>query len=301
MQKVLILICWQPEDGPSVDRYKQYAQEDQDVTVRRLDSFFVSWDGSALEVTDMRGEISLDQFDAVHFSGWQPQPDMAYAMAYYLQSKGIKFTGKTILDLYPGSKTGEMVRLVTAGSIPYPKSYYTTDESQLVQLFDWANANYSLEFPIVLKASNASKGEHNHLFRTKEELANFVPEPGMHYLMQEAIPNDCDYRVLVMGGQVQLVIKRTRTNAESHLNNTSQGASADVVPKEDWPDGLEDLAIRAAVALGREDIAGVDVLINKETDEQYVLEVNKTPHMSLGAENVIETKLRALFAQLAKQ
>lgn len=243
----------------------------------------------------------LDQFDAVHFSGWQPQPDMAYVIAYYLRSKGIKFTGKTILDLYPGSKTGEMVRLAAAGNIPYPKSYYTTDESKLMQLFDWAHDIHGLEFPIVLKASNASKGEHNHLFRSKDELAGFIPEPGMHYLMQEAIPNDSDYRVLVIGGQVQLVIQRTRTNTESHLNNTSQGANADVVPKENWPAGLEDLAVRAAEALGREDIAGVDVLTNKETGDQYVLEVNKTPHMSIGAENVIETKLRALFAQLAKQ
>lgn len=300
MQKVLILICWQPEDGPTVERYKQYAQDDQEVTVRRLDSFFVSWNGSTFEVTDTRGELALEQFDAIHFSGWQPQPDMAYAIAYYLQGKGIKFTGKTILELYPGSKVGEMVRLVTAG-IPYPKSYYTTDETKLVQLFDWANANYSLEPPIVLKASNASKGDHNHLLRSREDLASFTPEPGMHYLMQEAIPNDSDYRVLVIGGQVQLVIQRTRTNMESHLNNTSQGASADVVPKENWPAGIEDLAVRAAETLGREDIAGVDVLINKETGEQYILEVNKTPHMSIGAENVIETKLRALFAQLAKQ
>jgi glutathione synthase/RimK-type ligase-like ATP-grasp enzyme len=300
MQKVLILICWQPEDGPTVDRYKQYAQADQEVTVRRLDSFFASWNGSALEVTDIRGEITLEQFDAVYFSGWQPQPDMAYAIAHYLHRKGITFTGKTILELYPGSKTGEMVRLVGAG-IPYPKSYYTTEESKLAQLFDWAHEKHALELPIVLKASNASKGEHNHLFRSREELAGFIPEPGMHYLMQEAIPNDSDYRVLVIGGQVQLVIQRTRTNTDSHLNNTSQGAAADVVPKENWPEGLEDLAVRAAEALGREDIAGVDVLINKETGEQYVLEVNKTPHMSIGAENVIETKLRALFAQLAKQ
>lgn len=297
MQKVLILISWQPEDGPTVERYKKYALEHQQVTVRRMDSFFVCWDGERLDIVDPRGEVRLEDFDVVHLAGWQPEPDMGYVFANILQQRRIPFTGKTVLDLYPGSKVGEMTRLTLQG-IPYPKSFYVCDNTKLVALWDWAHQQVGLEFPVVVKASTASKGDDNYLARSHKELENLPLNPSYRYIMQECIPNDSDYRVLVMGGKVDVVIRRTRINDDTHLNNTSQGANAALADPSSLPPQLSEIASAAAKALGREDIAGVDILINKDTGDLYVLEVNKTPHMSLGAVNVIEHKLRALFTYL---
>ena len=297
MQKILILISWQPEDGLTVERYKSRALEHQHVTVRRMDSFFVSWNGQVLDITDLRGEIRLKDFDVVHIAGWQPEPDMGYVFAHVLKQRNMPFVGKTALELYPRSKVGEMVRLVLSDT-PYPKSFYTCDNTKLTAMWNWAHERHGLEFPVVVKASTASKGDDNYLVRSREELTALPLNPDYRYLMQECIANERDYRVLVLGGKVELVIQRTRQNDDTHLNNTSQGAVAEVVELSGLPAHLSDTAVAAARALGREDIAGVDILIDREKGDLYVLEVNKTPHMSLGAENVIEHKLHALFTYL---
>lgn len=297
MQKVLILICSYPEDGPTVERYKRYALKHQQITVRRMDSFFVSWDGGKLDIVDPRGKVRIEDFNVVHFAGWQPASDMAYVFANLLQKRGVPFTGKTVLDLYPGSKVGEMTRLTLQG-ISYPKSFYACDNTKLVALWDWAHQHAGLEFPVVVKASTGSQGNDNYLARSHEELESLPLNPAYRYIMQECIPNDSDYRVLVMGEKVEVVIRRSRINDDTHLNNTSQGANADLIELSSLPPQLAETASAAAKALGREDVAGVDILINKDTGDLYVLEVNKTPHMSIGAANVIEHKLRALFAYL---
>jgi glutathione synthase/RimK-type ligase-like ATP-grasp enzyme len=214
-----------------------------------------------------------------------------------LQAHGVRFTGKTILDLYPSSKVGEMTTLVLDG-VAYPMSFYACNAGQLPALFAWAHEQYGLDFPIVVKGSRASKGEHNHLVRSLDELQSLDLETNGEYLMQVAIPNQCDYRVLVMGNEVKVVIRRTRIDKNSHLNNTSQGATADLLPEHQWPAGLTELSVHAAKALGRDDIAGVDILIDEKTGELYVLEVNKTPHMAIGAPNVIKNKLSALYEYL---
>jgi glutathione synthase/RimK-type ligase-like ATP-grasp enzyme len=296
MQKVLILVSWQSEEAAE-QRYKARALAHQEVTVRRLDSFFASWNGEELEFTDARAEIRLEDFDVVHFAGWQPQPEMAYVAAQILRKKNIPFVGKTLLDIYPGTKVGEMVRLVLAGA-PYPKSFFTTNSSQLTTLWEWAHHRHGLEFPVIVKAIAASKGEENFLIHSAEELQALRLDAAHRYIMQECIPNDGDYRVLVLGGEVRLVIKRSRQNNDTHLNNTAQGAAAVVVSGGDVPAGLKDTSLAAALALGRQDIAGVDVLIDSGSGKQYVLEVNKTPHMSIGAQNIIEQKLTALFSYL---
>jgi glutathione synthase/RimK-type ligase-like ATP-grasp enzyme len=297
MQKVLIIISWQPEDGPTAQKYKQYARQDQDVTVRRLDSFFVAWDGKELQVVDRRGEIRLDDFDVVHLAGWQHEAELGYVLANWLEAHHIPFVGRTLLDWYPGSKVGEMTRL-TLANVPYPKSFFAANNADLVTLFDWAHDAYGLMMPVVVKGTTASKGDDNHLVQSRDELAALTLDETSRYIMQEAIPNDCDYRVLVLGGEVKLIIRRTRVNQDSHLNNTAQGAKADVVEAGSVPGPIIETALAAAIALGRTDVAGVDILIDKDTNDLYVLEVNKTPHLSLGSPDVIETKLRSLFDYL---
>lgn len=297
IQRILIFISWHAEDGITAERYKSHAHQHQEVTVRQLDTFFVSWNGKHLEVTDMRGEVRLEDYDAVHFAGWQLQSDMAYAIATILKQRGIPFMGRTILDLYPGSKVGEMTRLTTQ-AVPYPKSFYTCNNDRIVALWDWAHQKHRLEFPVIVKASTASKGDDNFLVHSRDELAALDLQPAYQYLMQECIPNDRDYRALVMNGEVKVIIERTRQDTNSHLNNTSQGATARLVELQELPAHFATVALSAAKALAREDIAGVDVLVAQDTDDLYVLEVNKTPHMAIGATNVIDQKLDALFDQL---
>jgi glutathione synthase/RimK-type ligase-like ATP-grasp enzyme len=78
------------------------------------------------------------------------------------------------------------------------------------------------------------------------------------------------------------VIERARRNDKTHLNNTSQGAPAKIVSLETIPPELRRASTKAAKILERE-IAGVDILQDKNTGLWYCLEVNDGPQLASGS------------------
>lgn len=296
MQNILILTNNQPEDGVTAERYKANVLPDQHVIVRELTSFFVSWNGTDLDIIDPRNEVNLQSFDMVFFAGWQSNVETAFALSHWLESRNIPFAARTLLDLYPWSKLDEMVKLGIE-RVPHPPTYFTGKNDQIGALFDWAHENHGLQFPIIVKGTVASRGEDNFLVSSREALLQLDLKPELRYIIQACIPNQFDYRVLVLDDTVELVIKRTR-GADTHVNNTAQGAQAEIINPATLAPTITETALRAARALGRTDIAGVDILVDSTTGEPYVLEVNKTPHMAVGAPEAIEHKLHALFTML---
>jgi glutathione synthase/RimK-type ligase-like ATP-grasp enzyme len=109
-------------------------------------------------------------------------------------------------------------------------------------------------------------------------------------LIQDFVPNDGDYRVLVMGGEVKLVIHR-KSNDDGHLNNTSKGGSANIIDIKDVPQVVLDESIKISELLKRE-ITGVDMIQHKDTGEFFMLEVNNMPQLSTGS--FVEEKAQVL-------
>jgi glutathione synthase/RimK-type ligase-like ATP-grasp enzyme len=109
-------------------------------------------------------------------------------------------------------------------------------------------------------------------------------------LAQRYHPNDGDYRVLIMDGREPLVIKRTAAGG-SHLNNTSQGGSAEL---DELPVGLLEQSKSLAKEL-KMTVAGVDILRDKQTGEMLFLEVNSQPQLLTGA---FVDKKKKLFGDL---
>lgn len=297
-QKVLILIGSQKEDSPAADHYRQHALPHQEVTVRRLDSFFSGWDGTTFFVSDIRKEITLADFSVVHFAGWRNNKEMAYAIGRWLALHDIPFNGRDVLAMHPTSKIDEMTILSTQG-ISYPESYFTPVAKNIKTVLSVAQKDHGLCFPLIVKAIAASSGEDNFFVKDQNAFDALPLDASKRYIMQRFVPNNCDYRFLIIGGKVELVIRRTRTG-DTHLNNTAKGARADILPISEISDELIDLAIKTAAAVNQLDIAGVDILVDEITGKPYILEVNKRPHMVIGAESTIPQKLQALYRHLDK-
>jgi hypothetical protein len=94
-----------------------------------------------------------------------------------------------------------------------------------------------------------------------------------------SLPNEHDFRVLVMGGGSSLQIRR-RGADDTHLNNTSKGGQAEMVGQID-SDTLSSCAVLAA-KIGA-DIAGIDLLQDAATNNYYFLEINFQPQIISGA------------------
>lgn len=138
----------------------------------------------------------------------------------------------------------------------------------------------SIDFPCIMKAVFGAHGNDNHVVTALDDVRRIVSESSARFVLQRLVPNDGDYRILV-AGETTKVIER-KAAAGSHLNNTSQGGSAQLASADMLPDGMVQDAIAIAKALDMS-IAGVDALIDRTTGMYYFLEVNSQPQLMTGA------------------
>ncbi|MFA6369093.1 MAG: hypothetical protein WCX20_01810 [Candidatus Shapirobacteria bacterium] len=136
-------------------------------------------------------------------------------------------------------------------------------------------------FPVILKGSGGDRGTRVYKVNNLEEMEKLIrdlrkseTEEGRRYMLQEYIPNDGDYRVLVLGEKVLGVMKRSSQSKDEFKNNYSAGGKVEIA---DLPDEIKQLAVKAAKVCGLS-VAGVDVAFrDNDFTKPVVWEVNKGP------------------------
>jgi ribosomal protein S6--L-glutamate ligase/gamma-F420-2:alpha-L-glutamate ligase len=178
------------------------------------------------------------------------------------------------------TKLGEFV-MMSNKDIPLPDSLFIRHK-HIKRLIKKNKLPFT--FPFIAKSTNGSMGSNNWLIKSNEDLEQAMIEaPDSLFVLQEFIPNNFDYRILVFGGIPRMVIKRSRQSNDTHVNNTSKGGDGMFVDLKDMDPEVLDIAIKAAEAVGRTELGGVDIVINSETGRPYVLEVNKSPQIETGS------------------
>jgi len=174
-------------------------------------------------------------------------------------------------------KAWQMLALKEAG-IEVPKTIYGSlwflYESMMVKVTPF-------NFPVILKGSGGDRGTRVFKADNLEELEKLVrdlrkseTEGGKRYMLQEFIPNDGDYRVLVLGEKVLGVMKRSSQSEDEFKNNYSAGGKVEVA---ELPEEIKQLAVKAAKVCGLA-VAGVDVAFrDNDLKAPVIWEVNKGP------------------------
>lgn len=238
--------------------------------------------GNHLVVRNARTKKRYDDFDGIHIANWRKAPEIAMALARYIEKRGGKVMNGEIISFPAMTKLGEMVRMADK-KIPLPDSFFVRDK-YLVEMAKRQKLPHGFHFPLIVKSVAGSMGTNNWLVHDFNEFAEIVSLPREQMLVvQNFVPNDCDYRVLIFGGKVRAVIRRSRQSDDTHVNNTSAGGRGDMVPLDEFPEDWKDISLRAAEATNRLDIAGVDIITDTTTGKPYVLEVNKTPQIETGS------------------
>lgn len=142
-------------------------------------------------------------------------------------------------------------------------------------------AGNNFQFPIIIKGSGGDRGTRVFKANNLEEMEKLVrdlrkseTEEGRRYMLQEYIPNDGDYRVLVLGEKVLGVMKRSSQSVVEFKNNYSAGGKVEVA---DLPEEIKQLAVKAAKVCGLA-VAGVDVAFHdNDLKKPIIWEVNKGP------------------------
>lgn len=231
--------------------------------------FYVTND--EISVYDARNDMPIDSYHRINLRFWGDAQGHAMALARYCHERGVQFIDGEALR--PGSlnKLTQYVNLHYA-DIPIPRTIMGHGAA--------AAAMYEARgfgYPMIAKAAGGTRGQNNFLIQSASELRKLLASQELAFVLQEFIPNQGDYRVLVTGDTVRFVLHR-RSASDSHLNNTSQGGIPMRVEIAQVDPEVINLSVRAAQYFSR-DFAGVDIVQASDTGKFYCFEVNRSPQI----------------------
>lgn len=263
------------------DFAKQLNQGNTDFTAQVLHYADIAFQIENNEVTafSLTTGVQISSFDFVYFKSYIRYEENANAIATILTKHNVPFVCSEVKDALSTTKLSQYVKL-TVNGIQLPKTLYI-EASRLAESYDTFVA--ALGLPFIMKAIDGKGGEANFLIHSREEYMPKLREhPHTKFVCQSFINNSGDLRVLIVNDKIELIIGRARKDDSTHLNNTSQGANADLLPLSELSPETQELSLKCARIMGRE-IAGVDVMFEKDTNKPYILEVNASPQVGSGA------------------
>lgn len=241
------------------------------------------------EISELFFELSRDQvaiyhpqkgfdlrdFDLVVIRHIGKMAVEAHAITQYCEFYKIKYTDQYLNRLLLDNKISTEFLLWFNGVKNHPRTFYGALpelKRRFAELGDRA----------ILKDNQGSKGRLNFLVTSVEQIQQIHDQhPGVRFVLQEFIPNDGDLRVLILNDRPALVISR-QSDGRSHLNNTSQGGKATILPLTSVAPEIVRLSIRVA-QIAKLQVAGVDVMLDQRNGDIYLLEVNNAPQISSGS------------------
>lgn len=222
----------------------------------------------------LRGK-DLESYDLIYLMVSKRRWEWYTAASYLDKKKGTVIVNQKVVDPtynYYLTPAIDYLRQTEEG-LSYPKSAVIYSAKSLDSVLT------GFEFPLIIKTSAGRQGKGVYKADSKEQLVSIVSKmekdelvPSM--VIREFIPNDGDIRVFTVGYKAIGAMKRTPKEGDFR-SNISQGGSGAVFNLNDNPE-VRSLAEKAA-EVTRTEIAGVDIILNKDTKEPYILEINPGP------------------------
>lgn len=253
-----------------------------------LEELAFIFDGQNLSVINTRINEDIKDYDGVFMLGWfklRQHEDVAHSVAIYMRSYDKKVLNSEVIYTRSRSKISQLV-IGAVNGIKQARFVFIDDHDKLISLAE----KYLTHYPLIVKSITASRGNDNYLIHDKQSLVSTIQSSEKVLVVQDFVPNDGDYRVIVMGDTIPLIIHR-KSVSDSHLNNTSKGGKAKLVEPEKLPAKMLQDCIMISKLVGRE-ITGVDMIIDSKTGEHFLLEINNMPQLSTGS--FVNEKAKAL-------
>ena len=158
--------------------------------------------------------------------------------------------------------------------LPFPASVLLFSHKSVGGVID------KFKFPVIVKGSTTHKGKGVFLANTKEEIEKIIKENkemSPSFIIREFIPNDGDIRVFTVGYRAIGAMKRIPPEGDfrSNISLGGRGEKFDLSSRGD----VKELAEKVS-EVTKTEIAGVDIMLHKETNKPYILEVNPGPQFT---------------------
>lgn len=227
------------------------------------------------KIVDSKSGIDLADYDIVYHRRWGGAQEAAMSCSIYLSKKDIPFIDQEAYGVGSLNKLTQHWRfwenkLPHPRTLCFPRNHRFKEAAKMME-------KYKVYFPVIAKSTEGTRGEDNFLISKAAELKKLLKDAKTSFLIQEYIPNDGDYRVIIGEGKVLLTIER-KALAHKHLNNISQGGNAQVVDSRRLSRGVV-RDIKKAAHIMQRSLSGVDIMFHSQTKQHYLLEVNRSPQI----------------------
>jgi glutathione synthase/RimK-type ligase-like ATP-grasp enzyme len=285
MNKVLILDSMDLKDSSSAyaSIYDGLSQRHNNfISVTRYQDVSIQIIGGLPRLLVSGHEIS-DDITFVIFRNSHMSPLIGSASAFVLQTMGVASNVPFLSQLNPIENKIAQLLMACNQDVRVPNTIMCHRDVIDMQI---DSIIQTLGLPLIFKSNSGIKGLNNYLLHSRSELDTLIAN-GTHgdYIFQEFIPNDYDYRILYCGiddNSSPFVFRRSRSDMSTHLNNTSQGGSAELVDVQELNELPMQKMRHLVQAIGM-DVCGVDLLRSSKDNELYFLEINATPALASGA------------------
>lgn len=234
------------------------------------DSLITSTDKDNFEVKLVGGEFDYDLIYLWAFS--KRRWEWLTAADYLNKTRGTVIVNNKLIDSsyqYYLTPAIDYWKQQEAG-LPFPKSIVFNSPKSLDYVLD------NLTFPFIIKPTEGRKGINVFKVESREqaEKALLGMKDVNAFVAREFIPNDGDIRVFTVGYKAIGAMKRTPKSGDFR-SNISQGGNGAAYDLSQNPK-VQEIAERLSETMQTQ-IAGVDIIIHKDTGEPYILEINPGP------------------------
>jgi gamma-F420-2:alpha-L-glutamate ligase len=214
------------------------------------------------------GKDLLEYYDGLVVRTFYPYISEALTLARLFHEAGKVVIDESLTDEgYAVSKMHDHLVMAEHG-IPTPRTWQFFNPRQVETLAE------QLTYPCLLKGVHGARGEHVYLVHDAEQLQRRLWHyPYGELMLQEYLPADEDYRVMVLGYHALPVMVSRKPPKGDFRTNYSVGGRFIRHELSEFP-AFQSLAESAARALRRE-FTAIDIRL--KGDQPMVLEVNRQP------------------------
>ena len=216
----------------------------------------------------------LTKFDLIYLlTTGERKHEWSIACLYLYENFGIQTVENKLIDpnlkiFY--SSTSELYKQYK-NKLKFPKTAVVVSANTVKYVLK------DFTFPVVVKATSLQRGLGVHLANSLDEIKQTIKtckDQSPNFFIREFIPNDGDIRVFTVGFKAIGAMKRVPKDGDfrSNISRGGHGEKYDLKANPKVKEIAETLS-----RLNQNQIAGVDIIINQETSEPYILEINAGP------------------------
>lgn len=299
---MLLILKSKKRNGPRMEKFLR-------MLGKELDQKKVAYSSASFEEAELFldrkkvklliGGKSITDWDTIYPRKVGKNRGLAHILAHLSKNSGIYFIDRyheQTKDASDVAKIIQMFRLAIAG-ISIPKTYFAGAYSKK----HLQKAVAYLKLPVVVKECNTSQGAGVFLAKSASELekiiaSRFKQDDRKEIFLQEFIPNNFEYRILVTGNKIAVIEKKIRSGKEEFRNNVHLGAKEEFIEISAVKKHVQEEALSAAKITGIQ-VAGVDIVERKD-GSPVIFEVNSCPAFTLN--DKISPEIKRLAEYLTK-